>query len=59
VVVPTVESDKEVRETLGAMHRRMMAVAEGLSAEEARIVVDFLQRMTDSLQLREEELKVH
>jgi len=41
------------------MHRRMMAVAEGLSAEEARIVVDFLQRMTDSLQLREEELKVH
>lgn len=59
VVVPTVESDKEVRETLGAMHRRMMAVAEGLSAEEARIVVDFLQRMTESLQLREEELKVH
>ena len=29
VVVPTVESDKEVRVTLGAMHRRMMAVAEG------------------------------
>ncbi|MFF2346248.1 MarR family winged helix-turn-helix transcriptional regulator [Pseudarthrobacter sp. NPDC058119] len=59
VVVPTVESDKEVRETLGAMHRRMMAVAEGLSAEEARIVVDFLQCMTESLQLREEELKIH
>ncbi|MDQ0771428.1 DNA-binding MarR family transcriptional regulator [Pseudarthrobacter defluvii] len=59
VVVPTVESDQEVRETLGAMHRRMMAVAEGLSAEEARVVVDFLQRMTESLQLREEELKVH
>ena len=59
VVVPTVESDKEVRETLGAMHRRMMAVAEGLSAEEARIVVDFLQRMTESLQHREEEIKVH
>ncbi|UUL76892.1 MarR family transcriptional regulator [Pseudarthrobacter sp. Fe7] len=60
VVVPTVESDKEVRETLGAMHRRMMAVAEGLTAEEARTVVDFLQRMTESLQAREgEELKVH
>jgi DNA-binding MarR family transcriptional regulator len=50
VVVPTVESDREVRETLGAMHRRMMTVAEGLSAEEARIVVDFLQRMTEALQ---------
>src|SRR6478735_349932 len=46
VVIATGESDKEVRETLGAMHRRMMSVAEGLSAEEARIVVDFLQRMT-------------
>jgi DNA-binding MarR family transcriptional regulator len=49
VVIPTVESDKEVRETLGAMHRRMMQVAEGLTAEEARVVVDFLQRMTDAL----------
>ncbi|NUT70511.1 MarR family winged helix-turn-helix transcriptional regulator [Pseudarthrobacter sp. C4D7] len=60
VVVPTVESDKEVRETLGAMHRRMMAVAEGLTAEEARIVVDFLQGMTESLHAKEgAELKVH
>ncbi|WP_461173066.1 MarR family transcriptional regulator [Arthrobacter sp. Z1-9] len=50
VVVPTVESDKEVRVTLGAMHRRMMAVAEGLSAHEAQVVIEFLQRMTDALQ---------
>lgn len=50
VVIPTGESDKEVRETLGAMHRRMMQVAEGLTADEARVVVDFLQRMTDALQ---------
>ncbi len=49
VVVPTVESDKEVRETLGAMHRRMMAVAESLTAEEARVVVKFLQRMTEAV----------
>lgn len=49
VVVPTVESDREVRATLGAMHRRMMSVAEGLSAEEARVVVDFLRRMTHAL----------
>ncbi|MBT2567485.1 MarR family transcriptional regulator [Arthrobacter sp. ISL-85] len=60
VVVPTVESDNEVRETLGAMHRRMMAVAEGLTAGEARVVVDFLQRMTEALNVRDgEELKVH
>jgi len=38
----------------------MMTVAESLTAEEARIVVDFLQRMTQSLQVHEgEELKVH
>lgn len=60
VVVPTVESDKEVRETLGAMHRRMMAVAEGLTAEESRTVVDFLRRMAESLRVPEgEESKVH
>jgi hypothetical protein len=28
----------------------MMAVAEGLSADEARVVVEFLQRMTDALE---------
>ena len=50
VVVPTVESDKEVRVTLGAMHRQMMSVAEGLTAEEARVVVKFLERMTEALQ---------
>lgn len=49
VVVPTVESDQEVRETLGAMHRRMMAVAESLTADEARIVVQFLERMTEAV----------
>ena len=50
VVVPTVESDREVRVTLGAMHRRMMTVAEGLSAKEARVVVDFLRNMTRAIQ---------
>jgi DNA-binding MarR family transcriptional regulator len=49
MVVPTVESDKEVRVTLGAMHRRMMEVAEGLSADQAHVVIEFLQRMTDAL----------
>jgi DNA-binding MarR family transcriptional regulator len=50
VVVPTADSDHEVREALGGMHRRMMSVAEGLTAEEARVVVEFLQRMTSAIQ---------
>jgi DNA-binding MarR family transcriptional regulator len=53
VVAPTVESDQEVRETLGAMHRRMMAVAESLTADEARIVVKFLERMTEAVSAQE------
>ena len=53
VVIASVESDKEVRETLGAMHRRMMSVAESLTAEEARVVVAFLQRMTQALAARD------
>ncbi|RDV08385.1 MarR family transcriptional regulator [Arthrobacter sp. RT-1] len=53
VVIPTVQSDTEVRETLGAMHRRMMTVAEGLTADQAHVVVDFLQQMTDALSVRD------
>lgn len=49
VLIPTAESDNEVRATLGGMHRRMMAVAEDLSGEEARVVIEFLRRMTDAL----------
>ncbi len=55
VVVPTVESDREVRVTLGTMHRQMMAVAEGLTADEARVVVTFLERMTEALQQAQHE----
>ncbi|HEX9088004.1 MAG TPA: MarR family transcriptional regulator [Arthrobacter sp.] len=49
LIVPTVATDAEVRATLGDMHRRMMAVAEGLSAEEARTVVSFLRRMSEAV----------
>ncbi len=49
VIVPTVASDSEVRATLGDMHRRMMAVAEELSAAEARVVVNFLRRMSEAV----------
>jgi hypothetical protein len=57
VVVPTVESDREVRVTLGAMHRQMMAVAESLTADEARVVVEFLERMREALQQSHQEEK--
>ncbi|MET1020752.1 MAG: MarR family transcriptional regulator [Arthrobacter sp.] len=49
VIVPTLETDSEVRATLGGIHQRMMAVAENLSAEEARTVVLFLRRMSEAL----------
>jgi len=49
VIVPTAATDAEVRETLGEMHRRMLAVAEGLSAEESRVIVSFLRRMAEAL----------
>lgn len=49
VIVPTAATDSEVRSTLGEMHRRMLAVAEQLSAEESRIIVEFLRRMAEAL----------
>jgi hypothetical protein len=49
VIVPTTATDSEVRATLGDMHRKMMAVAESLSAEEARTVVRFLRRMSEAI----------
>jgi DNA-binding MarR family transcriptional regulator len=45
VIVPTVETDAEVRATLGVMHRRMMGVAERLTADDARVVARFLEQM--------------
>jgi DNA-binding MarR family transcriptional regulator len=45
VIVPTIDSDDEVRATLGDLHRRMIDVAESLSPEEAAIVLGFLDRM--------------
>ena len=45
IIVPTVETDAEVRATLGIMHRRMMQIAEGLSATDARVVAMFLEEM--------------
>jgi DNA-binding MarR family transcriptional regulator len=45
VVVPTVETDHEVRRTLGAMHARMFEAVSGMSPEDGRVVIDCLARM--------------
>ena len=49
ILRPTPGSDQEVRHTLGLMHQRMMDVASSLSADEARVVVGFLRRMSDAV----------
>jgi DNA-binding MarR family transcriptional regulator len=45
VVVPTAETDHEVRRTLGAMHARMLEAVAGMSPEDAHVVLDCLSRM--------------
>ncbi len=49
VITPTTETDDEVRATLGIMHRRMMSIAEGLSADDARVVAVFLEQMRSAV----------
>ena len=49
VIVPTVATDSDVRAALGQMHRRMMDVAESMSADEARVVISFLRRMGSAM----------
>nr|WP_314842067.1 MarR family transcriptional regulator [uncultured Microbacterium sp.] len=50
VVVPTVSSDDEVRSTLGAMHRRMLALVDEMSDQERGIVTRFLAGMTSAIE---------
>jgi DNA-binding MarR family transcriptional regulator len=45
LLVPTVSTDEEVRNTLGQMHSRMLAAAEELSPEEMDTVLRFLDSM--------------
>ncbi|GAA4776815.1 MarR family winged helix-turn-helix transcriptional regulator [Microbacterium gilvum] len=49
VVVPTAESDAEVRKTLGPMHQRMLALVDGLSEKERAVVARFLAGMADAV----------
>ncbi|PZE79735.1 MarR family winged helix-turn-helix transcriptional regulator [Curtobacterium sp. MCBD17_032] len=59
IIVPTVETDAEVRATLGVMHRRMMGIAEGLSAEDARVVAVFLEQMRSAVDRVDPPLVAH
>ena len=53
VVTPTVETDDEVRRTLGAMHSRMLDAVIGMTPEETRVVVDTLARLRAAVDLIE------
>lgn len=44
-VVPTVDTDEEVRATLGDMHQRMLGAVLDMSAEETAIVMECLARL--------------
>jgi hypothetical protein len=46
MITATPGSDDEVRQTLGAMHRRMIAAARVLSDSDAALVTAFLAAMT-------------
>lgn len=50
IVVPTVSSDDEVRETLGAMHRRMLALVDEMTDKERAVVTRFLAGMTSAVE---------
>ena len=49
MITATPGSDVEVRETLGRMHARMISVASGLDAEQARLIASFLLDLTNSV----------
>lgn len=49
IVVPTVDSDNEVRETLGGMHQRMIALVDGLDENELAAVAKFLSGMVNAV----------
>ena len=48
-VVATPQSDVEVRDTLGQMHKRMLAAVDGMSADEARAVIACLSRLQQAV----------
>ena len=49
IIVPTASTDDEVRTTLGDVHERLVEIAEQLSEEEARTIIDFLTDMREAV----------
>lgn len=49
ILQPTPDADREVRHTLGGMHKRMRSAAGGMTAADTAIVVGFLRRMTEAV----------
>lgn len=49
VVLATVDTDHEVRRTLGAMHTRMLDAVSGMTAAETRIVMECLARLQSAV----------
>lgn len=50
IVVATAESDREVRDTLGDMHQRMIAVVDGMRPEQLDAVGHFLLGMAQAVE---------
>ena len=50
IVVPTKDTDDEVRATLGEMHRRMIGVIDDMDEGERHAVADFLARMAGAIE---------
>jgi DNA-binding MarR family transcriptional regulator len=51
-VVATAESEREVRETLGVMHQRMISVVDGMSTAQLNAVATFLSGMVAAVEER-------
>jgi DNA-binding MarR family transcriptional regulator len=48
-VIPTRDTDQEVRKTLGAMHERMLSAVIDMTPEETRVVMDTLTRLQEAV----------
>lgn len=59
IVVPTTETDREVRATLGAMHSRMIDVIDDMDEAERRAVAGFLERMAEAIEPADEHAEPH
>ena len=59
IVVPTTDTDSEVRATLGAMHRRMIEVIDAMDDAQTDAVASFLERMVAAVEHIDEHADAH